>query len=290
MVTGKHQHMLPRFYLNRFIHPGWVYLRGAKQPKLVHSARNVAVKDWFYSPSPNGDLDQINTRIESETAPILTELLTTKAPLPDDSKFLFAYFIGNLALRVPAYIEEMSGAMVNALEQASGMAKKIIQKMEIEVEENTPYVQLGSRSYTYKEWNDFLESLRQQNKEGKALIETTMTTVAHLAPVIAHMSWVILTAPAGFFFVTCDRPVVLTDLEGSRKGAGWANRDAVGTLPLSPNRYLVLYGSPPDKWRYEQLSKEGVENFNSRTIQFAVDAIYSPAKYKPAENWLRETD
>lgn len=288
MQTGKKQHTIPRFYLNQFIHPGWVYPRGSQQPKLVHSAKNVSVKYWFYSPSPDGNLDRINTIIESETAPVLRKLLTTNTPLPDTDRLSFSYFIANLALRVPASIEEMSETMVNALGQVDAMAKKITRKMKVKVRENRPYIQAGSHKYTYKEWKDFLESLRQQNKEGKALIETTMSTVADLAPVIAHMSWVILIAPNGVFFVTCDRPVVLTDLEGSRIGAGWANRNAVGTLPLSPSRYLVLYGSPPGKWQYQQASKEAVEDLNSRTIHFAIDAIYSPERYQPAENWLRK--
>jgi hypothetical protein len=289
MKTGKKQHILPYFYLNQFIHPGWVYTRGAQQSKRVQSAKSVAIKEWYYSQDTDEEdypLDSINTYIEGYTAPILRELLTTKAPLPDASKLLFSYFIANLALRVPAHIEEMSETMVNALKQVNDMAKKFTRKMKIKVDENTPYVQFSSRTYTYKEWKDFLESLRRQNEEGKALIETTMSTAAHLAPVIAHMSWVILIAPAGIFFVTCDRPVVLTDLEGSRIGAGWANRNVVGTLPLSPSRYLVLYGSPPSKWRYQQSFKEEVEDLNSRTIHFAIDAIYSPEKYQPAENWL----
>lgn len=291
MKTGKKQHTIPRFYLNQFIHPGWVYLRGSKQPRRVQSAKSEAVKDFYYSQDMGDEdypLDSINTYIEGYTAPVLQELSTTKAPLPDASKLLFSYFIANLALRVPAYIEEMSETMVNALEQVDDMAKKITQKMEVKIGENKPYIQAGSRKYTYKEWRDFLESLRQQNKEGKALIETTMSTVADLAPVIAHMSWVILTAPNGVFFVTCDRPVVLTDLEGSRIGAGWANRNAVGTLPLSPSRYLVLYGSPSGKWQYQRASKEAVEDLNSRTIHFTIDAIYSPERYQPAENWLRK--
>jgi hypothetical protein len=288
MQTSKKQHTIPRFYLNQFIHPGWVYPRGSRQPKLVHSAKNVAVKYWFYSPSPDGNLDRINTIIESETAPVLRQLSTINTPLLDADRLSFSYFIANLALRVPAYIEEMSETMVNALERVDDMVKKITRKMKLKIGENKPYIQAGSRKYTYKEWRDFLESLRQQNKEGKATIGSTMNMVAELAPVIAHMSWVILTAPNGVFFVTCDRPVVLTDLEGSRIGAGWANRNAVGTLPLSPSRYLVLYGSPSGKWQYQRASKEAVEDLNSRTIHFAIDAIYSPERYQPAENWLRK--
>ena len=46
------------------------------------------------------------TITESETAPVLRELLTTKDALPPGSKRLFSFFIANMALRAPANIQE----------------------------------------------------------------------------------------------------------------------------------------------------------------------------------------
>lgn len=288
MRTGKKQHTIPRFYLNQFLHPGWIYLRGSHKPKKVQSAKSVAVENWFYSQdSSSKNLDSINTFIEGNTSQTFRELLKTNNPLSNEQKFILSYLIANLALRNPATINETGKSMLNGLEQANWMAKEIVKTHQIEVEDDTPYVEVGSYIYTYREWNDFLESLRQEDKKGKAMIETTMSMVAYLAPVIAKMSWVIQVAPIDAFFITSNCPVILTNLEGSRVRAGWENADAVGTLPLSPDRYLILYGSPSGKWLFRRVSKDAVEEYNSRTIHFAFDAIYSRYTYKPVDEWLR---
>jgi len=144
MKTGKKQHTIPRFYLNQFIHPGWVYFRGSREPKRVQSAKSQAVQEFYYSQDTdeqNNSLDSLNTSIESETAPILRKLLTTKISLTDTDKLLFSYFIANLALRVPKIIREMGESTLEALEQVDSMAKKIMQKLyKMEIEENQPFI------------------------------------------------------------------------------------------------------------------------------------------------------
>ena len=297
MKTGRKQHTIPRFYLERFLHPGWVYLRGFQHAKQVHSTKNVAVEDWYYSSDmdeQNQLLDSVNTAIESKTAPILGELLATKVALSDAEKLIFSYFIANLALRVPAHIKETGEAVVSTLEQANNMAKEIVRKIfKMEIEENQPFCEVvtresGSCRYTKKEWDNFLESLRQQNKKVKAMMTETMSNIEYLAPVIANMSWVIIDATDGAFFITSDCPVYLTDINGSRLGAGWENPDAVGTLPLSPSRYLGLhYSWPSDMLGYKQVSTGEVDTLNTRVIASASHAVYSPQRYSLAESWLR---
>ena len=293
---SKNQHTIPYFYLNRFIHPGWVYLCGSRCPKKVQSARSASVKEWFYSQNTgeqNYTLDSFNTYIETKTAPVLRELLNNRLALSEDSKLVFSYFIANLALRVPAHIKETGEMVIGALEQADYMAGKIMQEVhKIEVEENEPFIEVvngesGSYRYTKKEWDNFLESLRQQDKVGKAMMETTMSVITDLAPIIANMGWVIIDASDGAFFITSDSPVYLTNIGGSRIGAGWENANAVGSLPLSPRRYLGLhYGLPSDTLGYKRVSAEEVEVLNARTIASASEAIFSPKKYPPAEDWM----
>lgn len=302
MKTGKKQHTIPRFYLNEFIHPGWVYLRGSKQPKLFQSARSVSVKEWYYSQDTDEEhypLDGANMATERVTAPILRELLTTKDGLASAKKRIFSYFIANLALRVPAYIEEMAETLLNTMEQMDNMFKEQMEHIgkrgvEKEAENDQPpakYDSGGSGSYTWTpdEWKEELESMRKAVKAKRAMIPENVSLTARLAPVIAKMSWFIIEAPAGRFFITSDRPVYLTNIDGTRLGAGWENMNVLGTLPLSPRRYLMLsYVHPSDTWGYKQASNEEVESLNERTIASAKYAIYSPERYLPAENWLRK--
>jgi len=119
------------------------------------------------------------------------------------------------------------------------------------------------------------------------MMETTMSLFIDLASIIANMGWVIIDASDEAFFITSDSPVYLTDIDGSRIGAGWENANAVGSLPLSPRRYLGLhYGLPPDTLGYKRVSTEEVETLNKRAIASASYAIFSPERYPPAETWL----
>jgi len=293
MKTGKRQHTNPYFYLNQFIKPGWVYLVGYQQPKRVKSAKNIAVRNWYYSPAPNGaDLDVLNSKIEEMTAPVFRKLLTIKDTLTYESKQLFSWFIANLYLRAPETIEETGETILNFYEQIDYMLKEQLEQVEKgapKLEKNTKYDSGGVGSYTMTldEWKEELESTRRKVKKGRAMITESMRLIPKLAKVIGNMSWGFLDAPSGAFFVTSDRPVCLTDRGGSRVGAGWGNSNAFGTLPLSPSRCLVLhYGLPSDTWAYTQVPEEMVEDSNLRTISFAKDAVFSPEKYPPAENWL----
>lgn len=302
MKTGKKQHTIAYFYLNQFINPGWVYLRGSQQPKRVQSARSAAVKEWYYSQDTDDEdfsLDDVNTGIESACAPVLRELLTTKDGLPYGSKRLFSYFIANLALRVPVAIEETGETILNFMEQMDKMAKEQMEFMDIkdvgeketEVKEDELLPECGpatgSYRYTLNGWKKELESMREEVKTKKATMPENIRLVKKLAPVIAKMGWDILDALVGGFFITSDRPVYLTNIDGTRLGAGWGNTNALGTLPLSPRRYLILhYGLPSNTWGYKRASSEEVEFLNERTIASASYAIYSPERYSPAENWL----
>ncbi len=295
MKTGKMQHTIPRFYLNQFIKPGWAYLVGYQQPKRVKSAKNIAVRNWYYSPAPDGaDLDVLNSKIEEMTAPIFRELLTIKDALTYESKQLFSWFIANLWLRAPETIEETGEEILNFYEQIDYMLKEQleqVEKGEIKLEEDAKYDSggVGSYRWTPKEWKEELESTRRKVKKGRAMMTENMRLIPKLAKVIANMSWGFFDAPSGAFFVTSDRPVCLTDRGGSRVGAGWGNANAFGTLPLSPSRCLVLhYGLPSDTWAYTQVPEEMVKDSNLRTISFAKYAVYSPKKYFPAQSWLHE--
>ena len=77
-------------------------------------------------------------------------------------------------------------------------------------------------------------------------------------------------------------------MNGSPVGVGWASPTALGTLPLSPGRYLMLLPSPPYGWLHEEVSEPQVHEQNSRMMALAADALYSPQPYEPVEKWLKQ--
>lgn len=293
MTAGKWQHTIPRFYLNSFINPGWVYVRGSRWPKRVQSARKTSVKAEYYSVDSakqpySVDWEYVNSVVENVAAPVYKKISIDQTAISAEEKRLFAYFIANLWLRVPSHIEEMGGTILSAMESIDDMIKKQLATFagKESAIPDLPPRRPGSFQFTLEEWKVELESMREEVKSGKPMIETTLSHTNKLAPVIADMGWVVVDAPKDAFFISSDCPVVLTDFKGSRVGAGWGNSNVFGTLPLTPSRAVVLSGSVRNVWAFLKASHQDVSEFNLRTISHAVDAVYSPRKLDLAQKWL----
>lgn len=101
------------------------------------------------------------------------------------------------------------------------------------------------------------------------------------------MQFFLLDAPTESQFVTSDRPLALRSFPtGSRVGAGWGNRDAVGSIALCPRRFLLmLYGDKVGIF-HKQCTPEQVADLNVETIQQAAREVYSQTDYPEAADWM----
>ena len=295
MTTGRQQHIIPQFYLRRFLSPGFVYRKGHDNPQMVPSPKHVAFEDRYYEvadwPDDLPSLDKINTKLESMTAPALARLIESATPVDSGTKHTVAYLIANLSLRVPATIQAIGGTVLNVMEQADDLLKA--QMKHFEETGTTPPLSSGfeagssSHTYTPEEWESELESLRGEVAAGKPMMAESMRLIPHLVPFIESMSWVVLAAPRDRYFLTSDRPVALTLIDGSIVGAGWGRTDALATLPLSPDRFLVLCGTPPGMSSFKRgISKKDIRKLNLRTISHARMEVYSPKENPFAEEWM----
>lgn len=101
------------------------------------------------------------------------------------------------------------------------------------------------------------------------------------------MTFHILEAPGGLFFVTTDKPLVLFSLvSGSPLGAGWGNKDALAAMPLDPKHLLVMcYRGEPAVY-HKILSIKDVQFWNIELMKYGVYEVYSKYTYDIALDWM----
>ena len=102
------------------------------------------------------------------------------------------------------------------------------------------------------------------------------------------MSFLLLEAPSGLFFVTSDRPLAIESSQsGIPVGAGWGNPDAAGMIALHPSRFLLTYYQDEPSYMQILATADQVELLNLKTINFAYQEIYSCFEYAEADDWMK---
>lgn len=296
-MGNQRQHVIPRFYLNRFIGPGWVYRRGAPKPRFVKKTKNVAVRiDYYGCPKDEHKaLDEINKVTESEGAPVLEKLISNTTAITRSDWIILSYLFANFAVRTPVIINTMRDTLLSLIQQVNEMAQEMTKSYKKAKEKGKdlslfPKPDLGdSQSYSLDEINRCASELEASNGH-LAMATSLFGAMKAVANCIQQMSYLILKAPAGLFFVTCDRPLTLYSLStGSLIGAGWGNTDALATIPLSPKHLLMMFYYTPDAIYKNQIMAKDVHLQNIDTMKFAADEVYSPKEYKEAEDWMCQT-
>ena len=296
-MGNRRHHTSPRFYLNRFLSPGWLYRRQAPRSRHVRSTKDVAVQiDYYGRPEDERKaLDEINKAVENEVAPVLEKLIIDLRSLTSSDWILLAYLFANFAVRSPAVIDEMRATYLSLTKQVNEMARKVKEAYERAEKEGkdlslfTEPIENGSPSYSLDEFNRWAAELETENGH-LAVATDTFDLIKDVANYIQQMTYLILEAPAGLFFVTCDRPLSLISIRtGSTRGAGWGNADALASIPLSPKYLLMMFYYIPRAIRIEQISAEEVHLQNIDTMKFAKQEVYSPKEYNEAENWMFST-
>jgi hypothetical protein len=153
----------------------------------------------------------------------------------------------------------------------------------------------ASKTFTREEWKSTLSDWKESVESGKASrmnLEDLMSLTRDLVPYITAMSWVVVEAPKDRYFITCDCPVALErNPESQVPGVGWGRDDAWATLPISPQRLLVLVGGEPRGLFLVRASegKQQLRQTNLRTMLWAEKEVYSPGEYPYADKWMRGT-
>lgn len=296
-MTSRRQHTIPQFYLRGFLEPGYVYRRGASEPRCVNNARDVAVRQDFYGKRKDGKqtLDDINSKIEEDGALSFKKLVENPFTFMEYDWKMISYVLANIFVRTPGTIEAMNDALLSLADQVSSDAARMKEKLTEDIEAGSdlsdyPTMFLDDEEAPSMPVEQMAEDAARMRAEGGHRITAAITfsSTLDVAKCIQQMRFLILEAPQAHFFITSDLPLVLRSrLTGSSRGIGWANPDVQAAIPLHPTKYLFMYYGDSPGIEQHQASVELVNDLNSATMIFAREEIYSPIKHAEAESWMK---
>jgi hypothetical protein len=290
----RRQHTIPSFYLKKFLEPGVLYRRGDRSPRHVKTPKDVAVHRDYYGRSSDrfNGLDKINDMTETWAAPLLEKLIDDVSSITYSEWVILSYYFANIYVRTPAF----QGTMINTFKEMTEQLNKMAERMKKAYEEaeaegkdlslfSTPAFN-NSPGTSADEWNKWMDKLDRE--DGKLdNISLFYSLIRDIAECIQKMAFYIFEAPAGLFFITTDRPLVLFSLiSGSPYGAGWGRKDALAVLALDPEHLLTMcYRGEPAVY-HRVPTVEDVRFFNVELMKYAVNEVYSRYTYDIALDWM----
>lgn len=293
-MANKRQHTIPQFYLRRFLKPGWVYRRGETRPRRIVTPSNVAVHQDYYgrNKAERKPLDELNQYIESEGSPSYTRLIKDIKSITDYDWYVLSFVFANIFVRTPAHIEEWRDVMRKATDDLNAKAKKMIDVLTAASLEGKELSEFRSEisdgpSTTLQQWNAHAARVKALGGHRIAVYDL-FSALPDIAECIRQMTFIVWEAPSNHFFLTSDRPLVLQSRKtGSRAHAGWAKPDALGTIAVSPSRFLTMFYYKLSGIYLLKATPIQVAGLNLETIKFATNEIYSSFKCPEAHNWMK---
>jgi len=282
----KRHHVIPRFYLERFVDPRnpshlWVYDKRGNHVK-AQTPVDSSVRSYFYSLRgvPELDPDAIEDllgRAETTAAPVIKEMLSGR--FPDlQGRADFAMFAAFLYTRTHAFrtnVSRVAHKVLNEEKNKTADDPKGFRQMVANYERDT-----GNKL-------DFdLDKLRQSVRSSEVSVTAEfclkfmLMTALKLWSILNDMNWMLAKSSEEFRFVTCDNPLALnypSGIEIDQSRPGFLSAGAVITLPLSREIALVARETR-GKEECRELIKNDVKQVNRWTIANADRFVYAPTK------------
>jgi len=293
-MANRRQHTIPQFYLRQFLSPGWVYPRGKEKPRHHKSPTSIAVHQDYYgrNKAARKPLDELNKYIENKGAPSFTKLFKDIKSITDYDWYVLSFVFANIFVRTPAHIEEWRDAVLKGTGAINTKAEKMIDRLISASLEGSDLSEFRSEtnnesSATLKQLNEYAAKLKAIGGHRIAAYDL-FSNLPDIAEYIRQMTFIVWEAPNNQFFLTSDRPLVLQSRKtGSRAHAGWAKPDALGTIAVSPSRFLTVFYYKLSGIYLLKATPDQVAGLNLETIKFAKYEIYSSFECSEAYNWMR---
>jgi len=293
-MVDRRQHTIPQFYLKKFLSPGWVYRHGEDKPRSPNSTTNVAVHQDYYgrNKADKKPLDELNKYIESKGAPSYTMLITDIKSITDYDWYVLSFVFANIFVRTPAHIEEWRDAVLKGTDEINTKAEKMVDRLISASLEGNDLSDFRSEtnnesSATLKQLNEYAAKLKAIGGHRMAAYDL-FSTLTDIAECIRKMTFIVWEAPNNHLFLTSDRPLVLQSRKtGSIDQAGWAKPDALGTIAVSPSRFLTMCYYKLSGIYQLKATPVQVAGLNLETIRFAINEIYSSFECSEAHHWMK---
>jgi len=181
-----------------------------------------------------------------------------------------------MAAQAKAIAEKMAEKLNSAIADGKNPSSFLISDMDN-----------SSSSMTIDELNQYADQYKA-NGGHRFTAQDVFYALPDIAECIKKMSFWVVKAPNGSFFLTSDTPLTLRSrVTNSRVGAGWQNSDAMGSFAISPRYFLIMCYAEPTGIRITSATPEQTEGLNLETITFADQEIYSQFEYLEAYYWMK---
>jgi hypothetical protein len=292
-VTNRRQHSIPQFYLRPFLSPGFVYKQGASAPRRTNHPGNVAVRRDYYGREDEGaiSLDAVNRKLEEDGAPALRKLIDDLGNITADDWDNLSWLFANLWMRTPAAIDDMLIDHRQMYREIRAIVEPDARKFEegkLDLPQAGDFLKYdNSVAMTLEELREIENALTA--KEAYLISATSgFKLLPDVAACIQQMHFLLIQAPEGHYFVTSDRPLTLrSGITDSRVGAGWGNRDALGSIPLCPTTLLMMLYHEDQSISLASATAEQVAYLNRDTMRFASKEVYSCVESPSAHEWMK---
>ena len=295
-IMAKH-HYVSQFYLKKFCDPNtpsghtpyiWVNDRKNTGWKKSSPANCAYAIDLYSIPSdgsiPADSVEQMFSKIESETAKVYRGCLDTYNFPTREQKEVIALFAACFAIRTPRFRSVIEKFSREPIERLAEMLSSVPGAMENSLSN------IGQSPTEADSMREFLSDKNRYTIKIKPEWITAMglSSLTTIAQMLLDMKWKLLLAPFGERFVTSDSPADWED--PTMKNDFFGNKGLVMPhtefiLPLSP-KLALLAG-----WNYAEgvfpVKKEKVWEISNRVIRHAKKEIYSqvPVNLIPLPKW-----
>jgi len=239
----------------------------------------------------------MNTMVEKEGAETFQNFVADPGGLSDDGLKVVSYVIANLWVRSDAVIESMRGTLVDLGDRVTEMGERMMDRLEEVIEQGGDITDfpssprsIGDEETPSMSHQEVVESTTRMKMEGGHIDVAHMAAeqTQLVASAIQRMQWVVVEAAPDQEFVTCDRPVTLRKMPSELfTGPAWPMPDALGTLPLSTTRYMVMWHRDGPKILTRQLTADDTLQTNRDTLARASHEAYCKRRSELADSWMK---
>jgi hypothetical protein len=285
-MTTRHNHYVPRFYLNMFASsPGLIFVYDKRQQVVRDQpTKETAVeRDLYTAVSPTGELiDDIETElfspIEETVAPLLKSLAKREGQWPKGTAQAIGWFMATLYARVPRTIDTARElARISMIEYQKMLAAdpERLQRLHDDYIRDNPCSEMLSVEEMTKYLSDPEKYFKVSFSRKHALAMCLMNIDVTLE-VLPQLRWAVCRNYGAVPFITSDCPVVSFAPTGTGQvvfNAYWYSPDLEVSFPISPHVCMFLRRKPQQVNR--AVSNDFVREINRRTAFVAERFVYS---------------
>jgi hypothetical protein len=284
----KHHHLIPEMHLKHFTDANgmvWTYHKASGNLSQA-VPRETCVQRNFYAIERElgqyqDDLEGWLGLVESHATPIYEKLLLGKIPQGED-RGKFAWFIATMYARTPGMVRmfaEIMGSPWGTVAAMMTASRKEFEKFIDRTDEELGPLDLQTRDQMFEILKDptkYKINVDRSSGLGALGISEGMANIFY------RMGWSLLKPEdCSTFFVTSDHPVTRIVPQKSHLfygDGGFMNPKVLVTLPLSPDRLLIMTWGQDTRSGPIPILSRMVRSQNKQRAIFAEAQIYADRK------------